>query len=79
MTNREIDNRLESIITEDGRAAGLAWITQLEENLCAQYENIVFTPGVGYIDADGYDIQRLYLYVVDLYWRLCEKANNHSA
>ena len=79
MTNREIDNRLESIIAEDGRAAGLLWITQLEGNLCIQYEDTVFTPGVGYIDSDGNDVQKQYLYVVDLYWRFCDKTKNHPA
>ena len=79
MTKREIDNILESIISEDGHHAGLAWITQLGGNLCIEYENMIFTPGCGYIDSNGNDIQKLYLYVVDLYWGLCEKTNNHSA
>ena len=73
MTKQDIDNQLESIIAEDGVADGFAWITQLEENLCVEYENTVFTPSRGYIDSNGNDIQKLYLYVVDLYWELCQQ------
>ena len=79
MTKSEIDKRLESIISEDGTQSGLSWITQLERNLCIEYENTEYTPGIGYIDGDGNDIQNLYLHVVNLYWVLCEKTKNHPA